>query len=290
MSSMISELFHTLPTGLLAGVSLKPDFFETIVQEKPKVDFFEVHSENYMGKGGPSISWLEEIRKDYPLTIHGVSLSLGTDQPLDKQHLKNLKSLMDRVDPMIVSEHLSWSVIDNIYLNDLLPFPYTKETLEIFARNVEETQTFLGRKILVENPSSYVSFKHNDFSEVEFLKELTKKTGCGVLLDVNNVFVSSHNHGFDPFIYIGEFPVGIAGQIHLAGHNRKNEIYVDTHEGQVSSEVWDLYAYAMSRLGPMPTLIEWDTNVPPLKVLIEEAKKAKELLKNIEGSRYGTTG
>lgn len=270
--------YTLLNTPALAGVSLKHTFYEEVVNERPSIDFFEVHSENYMSKGGCSLAWLEEIRKHYPISLHGVSLSLGTDQPLDQHHLKSLKALVEKIDPWLISDHLSWSRIDGFYLNDLLPVPYTKQSLQVFIDHILEAQDYLGRVLLIENPSSYLYFSNNEYSEPEFLKELSQKTGCQLLLDVNNIYVSAHNNHFDAFDYVNEIPKESIGEIHLAGHNRDRKIYIDDHSCCVQDEVWQLYKETIKRFGKVPTLIEWDTHVPELKVLLSEAKKAKKIM------------
>lgn len=246
------------------------------MESHPLIDFFEVHSENYMSDGGCSLAWLEAIREYYPLSLHGVSLSLGAAQELDKNHLKGLKILIKRVDPFLISDHLSWNIIDGVYLNDLLPIPYTKESLQVISDHILEAQDYIGRAFLIENPSSYLYFPKNEYSEPQFLTELVKKTGCNLLLDVNNIYVSSHNNKFDPNEYLNEIPHNVVGEIHLAGHNRDHQFYIDDHGGPVHIEVWELYKKALMRFGMIPTLIEWDNNIPKLSILLREAEKAKK--------------
>lgn len=257
------------------GVSLKHTYYREILENKPPIDFFEVHSENYMSEGGCSLAWLETIREYYPLSLHGVSLSLGTSQNLDHNYLKKLKNLIERIGPFLLSDHLSWSIIDGVYLNDLLPIPYTKESLEVFSNHISGVQDYVGQTLLIENPSSYIYFPHNDYSESQFLRELAERTGCKLLLDVNNLYVSSHNNGFDPHEYLENIPSHHIGEFHLAGHNRGHKFYIDDHGCCVQEEVWDLYKQTIQRLGSAPTVIEWDTNPPPLSILLKEADKAK---------------
>jgi uncharacterized protein len=270
------------PTSPLAptsvGTSLKHIHYQEILDTKPDIDFFEVHSENYMSRGGTHLAWLRAIGDHYPLSLHGVGLSLGSAQPLDQEHLKALKILIERTAPVLVSEHLSWSIVDGIYLNDLLPIPYTQESLDLFSAHILEAQDFLGRSLLIENPSSYLYYPKNEYDEVTFLKELARRTGCGLLLDVNNIFVSAYNNNFSAQNYLDHLPQGVVGQIHLAGHNREHTYYIDDHGQAVQDEVWALYQSALEHLGPAPTLIEWDQDLPALGVLQQEAQKAKDLM------------
>ncbi|MCI5058565.1 MAG: DUF692 domain-containing protein [Flavobacteriales bacterium] len=271
----MTHSFSSLETPAKAGVSLKHCYYEEVIENKPAIDFFEVHSENYMSEGGCSLAWLEAVREFYSISLHGASLSLGTAQKLDKDHLKKLKNLIGRIDPFLVSDHLSWSVIDGTYLNDLLPIPYTKESLEVMSNHIVEAQDYLGRTLLIENPSSYLYFPKNEYSEPQFLTELVNKTGCKLLLDVNNIYVSSHNNKFDPNEYLEEIPLKIIEEIHLAGHNRSHQFYIDDHGCCVQTEVWELYKKALERFGIISTLIEWDDNIPELGILLSEAEKAK---------------
>lgn len=243
--------------------------------------WLEAHSENYMG-GGVPIRYLDQIRQHYPISLHGVGLSLGTDGPLDQGHLARLKTLIDRIEPGLVSEHLSWSVADGIYLDDLLPLPYTEETMQLVCQHIDETQDFLGRRLLIENPSSYLRFKDSVIPEWDFIAEIARRTGCGILLDVNNVFVSASNFRFDPLTYIAAIPVDAVAEIHLAGHtvNQIGEatIRIDDHGSRVCDAVWKLYRTTVKRFGVLPVLIEWDTQVPALEVLVSEAKKAEQIM------------
>jgi hypothetical protein len=265
-----------------AGVSLKPQHYRAILETVPEVGFFEIHAENYMGPGGPPHRYLSAIRARYPLSVHGVGLSIGGAEPIDLEHLARLREVVSRYAPSWVSEHLAWSVHDGVYFDDLLPLPYTNQTLAQVARHVDEVQSALGRPILLENPSTYVSFADHAWSEPDFLQEVVRRTGCGLLLDVNNVYVSSVNQQQDADRYLDQFPLSAVGEIHLAGHGVEMDaegrpLLIDTHDGPVSPGVWDLYASALSRLGPTPTLIEWDAKLPSLDGLLAEARKADAL-------------
>jgi uncharacterized protein (UPF0276 family) len=248
---------------------------------RPPVGWFEVHAENYMG-GGPALRALEAVRRDYPVSLHGVGLSLGSAEGLDGGHLDRLRSLVDRLEPVLVSEHLSWSVAGGVYLNHLLPLPYREETLEVVARHVARAQDRLERSLLIENPSSYLRFRHSTIPEPEFLGELARRTGCGLLCDVNNVYVSSQNLAFDPDAWLDALPAGAVGEIHLAGHAVNHPggraVLIDDHGSRVTGAVWDLYARAVARFGLTPTLIEWDTNLPALEILLDEASIATGVL------------
>ncbi len=266
-----------------AGVGLKPEHYSDILKHKPDIGWFEVHPENYMGAGGAPHHYLETICADYPLSLHGVGLSIGAVQPLNHEHLVRLKALMERYNPASFSEHLAWATHESHFLNDLLPLPYTHDTLQLVAEHVDYVQSFLGRKMLIENPSTYLQFRHNDMSEIEFLKALVERTGCGLLLDVNNVYVCAINHGFSPQNYIDAFPVEHIGEIHLAGHAEIEDdcgetLLVDAHDRNVKDEVWALYARIIQRSGAKPTLIEWDNDVPTWNVLFDEAVKAEHIM------------
>ncbi|KZL20757.1 hypothetical protein PsAD2_01245 [Pseudovibrio axinellae] len=267
----------TLPAR--GGVGLKAEHYRTILNSKPDMGFFEVHAENYMGAGGPPHGYLEAIRRDYPLSIHGVGLSIGGANPLNKNHLARLKALVDRYDPGMFSEHLAWSTHDTQYYNDLLPLPYTDVTLQQVVEHIDETQTHLGRQMLLENPSAYVTFTQSTYEETEFLNEIVKRTGCGLLLDVNNVFVSATNFGSSPEGYIDRFPVEHVQEIHLGGYapdtdERGYPLLIDAHDRKVADPVWALYARTIGRTGPLPTLIEWDADIPTWDVLAFEAEQA----------------
>jgi uncharacterized protein len=260
-----------------AGIGLRFQHHRAILDERPPVGFVEVHSENYMG-GGVPLACLAAARREYPVSLHGVGLSLGSAEGLDEAHLRRVADLADRIDPLLVSEHISWSVTGAVYLSDLLPLPYTEEALEIFCANVQHLQEALKRPVLVENPSTYLQFAHSTIPEWEFVAEIPKRTGCGLLLDVNNIYVSAGNHGFDALHYLRAIPRDAVREIHLAGHTAKQigdrTLRIDDHGSAVCDEVWTLYAAAIRLLGPVPTLIEWDSRIPPLADIVAEAVKA----------------
>ncbi len=266
-----------------AGIGLKAEHYRSILEQKPALGFFEIHAENYMGSGGPPHRYLSAIRQDYPLSLHGVGLSIGGQKPLDRAHLQRLKALADRFQPGLFSEHLAWSTHETGYLSDLLPLPYTSETLARVCSHISQTQDFLGRQMLLENPSSYLSFEESTYAEAEFIAEIVRRTGCGLLLDVNNVLVSAMNLGTDPTVYIDAYPLRYVQEIHLAGHDVVAEddggtVLIDSHGSDVADRVWDLYAGVIARTGPLPTLIERDNNVPPLEELLAEARRAEQVL------------
>ncbi len=266
-----------------AGIGLKAQHYNDVLRDKPDFGFFEIHAENYMGAGGPPHHYLTEIRKHYPVSLHGVALSIGGTQPLNREHLARLKVLMDRYECGLFSEHLAWSTHEDAYLDDLLPMPYTRQTLQYICEHIDETQEFLGRRMLLENPSTYVQFKESTYSELDFISEIAGRTGCGLLLDVNNVFVSCVNHNMDAVTYINTFPAQHVGEIHLAGHDERLDdagkpLLIDAHGSPVVDPVWALYEITLKRTGPVPTLIERDANVPPLVELLAEAKRANKYL------------
>jgi hypothetical protein len=276
------------PIRLRAGVSLKPCHYKTILETRPDIGFFEVHAENYMGAGGPAHRFLEAIRTDYPLSVHGVGLSIGSSEALDLEHLERLNRVVTRYEPGLVSEHLAWSTHDGLFLNDLLPLPYTRGTLARVCDHVDQVQATLRRRILIENPSTYVRFARNTLSEIEFLAEVVARTGCGLLLDVSNVMVCSVNHGTSPHAYIDAFPMDEVEEIHLAGFSAEGgdgdqRLLIDDHGSAVRAEVRSLYQYALDRSGPLPTLIEWDNNLPAWSVLLEEAQRTETALRNRVG-------
>jgi len=262
------------------GVGLRAPHVRDVELTRPAIGWFEIHAENYLG-GGPPLARLETLRRDYPLSLHGVGLSLGTATGLDPEHLKRFKALIARTEPFLVSDHLSWSVADGAYLNDLLPLPYTEESLDIVATNVATAQDAFGRRILVENPSRYLHFRHSTIHEPDFLAELARRTGCGILLDVNNIFVSCANLDMDAEAYCEALSDSFIGEIHLAGHSRVSrggaEILIDDHASIVSEPVWQLYANALERFGPVPSLVEWDKDLPALDILIGEARTAERV-------------
>lgn len=265
-----------------AGIGLRADHYDAVLETQPPVGWLEVHSENYFGAGGKPLKVLERIRADYPLSLHGVGLSVGSTDPLDQRHLTALKNLIRRFEPALVSEHLSWGSVDGRHLNDLLPLPYTEEALDHFSERVIAVQDVLGRQILIENPSSYLHYVESVIPEWEFLAEVAGRSGCGVLLDVNNIYVSARNHGFDASAYLRAIPLALVQEIHLAGFvvNRfdDGEILIDTHSQPVCPAVWALYRQAVQRFGPVPTLIEWDTDLPALAVLVAEAQQADAIV------------
>ncbi|WP_083638804.1 DUF692 domain-containing protein [Rhizobium oryziradicis] len=252
--------------------------------------FFEVHAENYMGAGGPPHAQLSKLREDYALSVHGVGLSIGSMQPLDQDHLARLKTLCDRYEPESFSEHLAWSSHDTVFLNDLLPLPYTPETLNHVANHIDQVQNTLKRQMLLENPATYITFTESTLEEVDFLTELVARTGCGLLLDVNNVFVASTNHQLDPRIYLARFPLTHVREIHLSGHSETKDdhgapLLIDSHDTPVKDPVWTLYEEVLARTGPVATLIEWDNDVPDWPTLRLEAQCAQVLLNQAAQSR-----
>jgi len=260
------------------GAGLKPEHFATIAAENPALGFFEVHAENYMGDGGPLHHWLATLRRDYALSVHGVCLSLGSSEPLDADHLARLAGVVERYQPFVVSEHLAWSSFGGQAFPDLLPCPYNSETLARVVEHVDQTQAALGRTILLENPATYLRFALDMLSETDFLAEVAARSGCGLLLDVNNVHVCAVNHGFDAKSYLDAFPVQHVGEIHLAGFAEASDadgvFLIDDHGAPVSAEVWALYEHALRRVGPCPTLVEWDNAIPEWSVLYAETQKA----------------
>lgn len=262
------------------GIGLRAPHITELLATNPKIGFLEIHAENYFG-GGPTLRQLLKLRENYSISCHGVGLSLGRHDVLDLDHLKKLKELYEKIDPIFVSEHLSFSTDGNAHTPDLLPMPLTKEAMATMVRNVSHAQDFLGKKYLIENPSNYIKYAKNDYSEAEFLNELCAQTGCGILLDVNNIAVSAHNLGTNPREYIENINPKYVGEIHLAGYQINTlkgggTIRIDTHGKNVFADVWELFEYALLRIGPRPTLIEWDSDIPPLGELLQEARKATE--------------
>ncbi|MGD1017268.1 MAG: DUF692 domain-containing protein [Roseiarcus sp.] len=273
------------------GVGLKADHVEQILAERPDCGFFEIHAENYMGDGGPAHRRLEEVRALYPLSLHGVGLSIGSPRPLDKDHLERLAALARRYEPGLFSEHLAWSSHDQGFLNDLLPLPYTQETLATVCGHIDQTQEALGRRMLLENPSTYLVFAESTISETDFIAEVARRTGCGLLLDVNNVIVSATNHGFDPVAYLDAYPLRHVEEIHLAGYAETQDdagrpLLIDAHDSPVRDGVWALYAETIRRLGPTPTLIEWDNDAPAWPVLLAEARRAEATMAQAAALAY----
>ncbi|WP_113293673.1 MULTISPECIES: MNIO family bufferin maturase [unclassified Ensifer] len=269
-------------TGL-AGTSFKHQHLQAILADDACGGFFEIHAENYMGAGGPPHAALARIRQDFPVSLHGVCMSIGGPQPLDKAHLGRFKALVDRYEPALVSEHLAWSTHETTFYNDLLPLPYTEATVARVSDHIDEVQDAIGRRLLLENPSTYVTFQDSTMSETVFIRELVKRTGCGLLLDINNVFVSATNQGYSALAYLDDFPLEHVGEIHLAGHAEQQDdegdlLLIDSHDGPVADAVWKLYDIVIARVGAIPTLIEWDGAIPDWPVLKREATAAQTIL------------
>lgn len=269
-----------------AGTGFKPAHARDIFESGPVAGFFEVHAENYMGAGGPPHAQLQKLAADYPLSVHGVGLSIGGAGDLDATHLDRLKAVLDRYQPALFSEHLAWSTHQGAYFNDLLALPYTNETLGIVTRHIDQVQTHVGRQMLLENPARYLRFVDSTYDEVDFLAEVQRRTGCGLLLDINNVYVSAINHGFDAADYLERFPLAHVGEIHLAGHAKTQDddgapLLIDAHDRVVGLPVLALYRTVIARTGPMPTLIEWDNDVPDWLVLRTEIEKISAALRAI---------
>jgi len=263
------------------GLGLRTDHYHDFIERKPAVDWLEVISENYMVPGGKPLHFLDAIRRDFPMVMHGVSLSVGGTDPLDRGYLEQLKQLIDRVQPGWVSDHLCWTGVDHHNLHDLLPMPYTEASLRHLADRVLQVQDFLGRQILLENVSSYVAYAADEMSEWEFVSELASRADCHLLFDVNNVYVSSRNHGFDPRVYVDAMPARRIRQIHLAGHEDHGDFVIDTHDHPVRDEVWELYRYTIRRIGEVPTMIERDDNIPQLDILLAELAQARDVAASV---------
>lgn len=265
-----------------AGIGLRHPHVAELMESTHPISWLEIHSENYLCEGGPRLAALQTLRDRYPISCHGVGLSLGSADGLDGTHLRRLRALFDWLDPGLVSEHVAWSVTDGTYLNDLLPLPYTEEALAVLCRNVETAQQCFSRQILVENPSSYVTFPSSTFAEWDFLAELVRRTGCGLLLDINNIYVSAQNEAYDANTFLNGFPLDAVRELHLAGHLAQTvgeeTVLIDDHGAAVSHDVWHLFGDVLARTGPVPTLIEWDTNIPSLTVLVNEAAQAQRML------------
>ncbi|STY28594.1 Protein of uncharacterised function (DUF692) [Legionella wadsworthii] len=263
------------------GLGLRPDYYEEILAQKPKLDWFEILTENYMVPGGKPLYYLDKIRAHYPIVMHGVSLSLGSSDPLDYQYLKQLKELAARVEPVWISDHLCWTGVNGINAHDLLPVPYTSEAINHIASRIQQVQDFLGRPLLIENVSSYLTYKQSEMTEWEFIGEITAKADCYILLDVNNIYVSSVNHQFNPMDYITSLPAERVAQIHLAGHSNHGNYIIDTHDAPVIKPVWDLYAATLQYLGPISSMIERDDHMPPLADLLNEVNHARKIAASI---------
>jgi uncharacterized protein len=266
-----------------AGVGLKPEHFRDVLESRPEIGFFEVHAENYMVDGGPFLHYLGRIREHYPLSLHGVGLSIGAESPLTETHLARLAALIARYEPASFSEHLAWSSHGGEFFDDLLPLPYERSTLDRVCRHIDQVQQRLRRRILLENPATYVEFDASTMSESQFIREVLRRTGCGLLLDVNNAYVSCVNHGRDPLAYVRELPLDAVGEIHLAGFSRDHDaasspLLIDSHGSPVDEAVWQLYAQVVGIVGAKPTLLERDNDVPALVTLLAEAGRAQEVI------------
>lgn len=271
------------------GIGLKAEHYRALLETAPPLGFLEIHAENYMGAGGPPHRYLTALRERYPVSLHGVGLSIGGLSPLDRAHLDRLKALVSRYEPGLFSEHLAWSTHDTGYLADLLPLPYTDATLALVCDHIDQTQEHLQRQMLLENPSSYLGFAESTWDEPGFITEVARRTGCGLLLDVNNVFVSARNLGFTPESYLDAYPLALVQEIHLAGHDMVREagggtLLIDAHGSAVAEDVWSLYAAVTARRGALPTLIERDANVPALDVLLAEAVRAEAIMARREAA------
>jgi uncharacterized protein (UPF0276 family) len=265
-----------------AGIGLRFQHHQPVLDMRPDVAWMEVHTENYMG-GGTPLKYLDAIRRDTPISLHGVGLSLGSAEGVDPAHLERIRKVAERVEPGLMSEHIAWNLVGGTYLADLLPLPMTEEALDVVCRHVDQTQSYLNRRILVENPSAYVAFGNSIIPEWEFMTAVAARTGCGILCDVNNICVSAHNHGWDALAYLAALPPEAVGEIHLAGHSIRtfvdgSSLRIDDHGSKVSKEVWTLYQQAVARFGTVPTLIEWDNEIPPLDVLLDEAQHAEQVM------------
>jgi uncharacterized protein len=274
------------PIPAKAGIGLRFQHHQAVLDVAPDVAWMEVHTENYMG-GGTPLAYLDAIRCDYPISLHGVGLSLGSAEGLDAAHLERIRAVAQRVEPGLMSEHIAWSLVDGTYLADLLPLPMTEEALAVVCRHVDQVQSCVKRRILVENPSTYLRYRHSTIPEWEFMAAVAERTGCGILCDANNIYVSCQNHGWDASNYLAALPPAAIGEIHLAGHSVRQladgrSLRIDDHASRVIGEVWALYREALARFGPVPTLIEWDNDVPPLDVLLGEAEFAAALLVRAE--------
>lgn len=271
------------PIPARAGIGLRSVHHEAILLERPAVGFIEAHTENYFHEGGSAVRALLRARANYPLSLHGVGLGLGSADGVDRQHLARVKRAIERFEPALVSEHACWGHAGGNYFNDLLPLPCTEEAAGVLAAQVAEAQDFLGRQLLIENVSAYVAFDDSPLAEWEFLGEVVARSGCALLLDVNNVYVSSRNLGLDAHAYIAGLPLSSVREIHVAGHARNGEVLIDDHGSRVCEEVWELYRRAIARFGPLPTLVEWDNDIPPLATLVAESERANSILAERHG-------
>ena len=257
------------------GLGLRKQHYETVLAERPGIDWFEIISENYMVEGGKPLHYLSRIREHYPMVMHGVSLSIGSTTALNPDYLKQLKTLIDRVQPAWFSDHLCWTGVDEVNLHDLMPLPYTEEALQHVADRVSQVQDYMGRRMLLENVSSYISYSDSQMSEWEFLREVAERADCLILLDINNIYVSAFNHNFDPLTYLQAIPGERVYQFHLAGHTHEGNLIIDTHDHPVADPVFELYTAALQRFGQVSTMIERDDNIPPLPVLLDELEQVR---------------
>lgn len=271
------------PVPARAGIGLRSAHHDALLAERPAVGFIEAHTENYFHEGGAAMRALLRARANYPLSLHGVGLGLGSADGIDRAHLARVKRAIGRFEPALVSEHACWGQADGEYFNDLLPLPYTEEAVELLARQVGEAQDHLGVQLLIENVSAYVAFEHSQLTEWDFLAAVADRSGCALLLDVNNIYVSSQNLGTDALAFIDSLPVECVREIHVAGHARNGSVLVDDHGSRVCEPVWDLYRRAIVRFGPLPTLVEWDNQIPPLATLVAEAQRADAILGEVHG-------
>ncbi|HEY0295558.1 MAG TPA: DUF692 domain-containing protein [Bordetella sp.] len=281
---------RTAPVAhVLAGTSFKHEHLAAILADPLQGGFFEVHAENYMGAGGPPHRMLAAIRERYPVSLHGVCMSIGGPDALDGRHLERFRDLVLRYEPVLVSEHLAWSSHGGTFFNDLLPLPYTQGTLDRVCEHIDQVQEAIRRPLLLENPSTYVAFSASTMSETDFIRAIARRTGCGLLLDINNVFVSAVNHGYSAHAYLADFPLGQIGEIHLAGHDEQRDdenerLLIDSHDRAVADAVWDLYRHVIARTGPRPTLIEWDSDLPDWRLLRAQALMARRIMRADEAA------
>jgi uncharacterized protein (UPF0276 family) len=281
MAGLVNRGAPTGPIPANAGVGFRSVHHQALLEERPAIGWIEAHTENYFHDGGPAVRALEGARANYPLSLHGVGLGLGSADGLDREHLERVKRAVRRFEPALVSEHACWGHAGGEHFNDLLPLPYTDEAVRVLARHVAQAQDALGRRLLVENVSAYVAFEHSHLQEWEFLSAVSAESGCGLLLDVNNVYVSSRNVGLDARAFING--LSRVDEIHLAGHSRQGDVWLDDHGSNVCDEVWALYRAALARFGPRPTLIEWDTRIPSLQTLVAECARAQGILEESHG-------
>lgn len=283
MHHAVSSAAQAAEIPSLVGIGLRGEHEHAVLAERPDIGWLEVHSENYFGTGGRPATQLQRICERYPISLHGIGLGPGNTDPPDRAHLRKLRELVDAVSPVRVSEHLCWNAYGGRHFSDLLPLPYTREAASHVAGRIDAVQQLLGRQLLIENVSAYVEFEAGELSEWDFLLEVVRRSGCGILLDVNNVYVNACNHGFDPHDFLDEIPGDLVGEIHVAGHTRRNAegrtLLIDTHDQMVSPAVWELYAKLVARIGSKPTLLERDANLPPLGALVDEARIAERLLR-----------